>query len=83
MSQLESIRAGTSDAFTRTLYEGGLVKDLSGVTRVALKIGDVTFDSASLGGLGAGEEFDTSTGSGKLTVRLGEEGSLPSPGPCP
>lgn len=80
MSDVESIRAGTSDSFTRTLYENGLVKDLSAVTRVTLTIGAVTFDSASLGGVGAGQELDTSLGSGQLVVRLGEAGTLPDPG---
>lgn len=75
-----SVRAGTSDTVIRTLKDGALDKDLTSVTRITLSVGGVTLDSALLGGVGAGEEFDTSEGSGKLVLRLGQIGTLPAAG---
>lgn len=67
----EQIRPPYDNEFSRYFLEDEVAVDLSNVTRVTIEL-DQVYDSAELGGVGAGEEIDCSEGSsGKIIFRLG------------
>ena len=81
MNNAYTVRLLTDDSIELELKENGLAYDISGMTRVTINIDGTTYDSATLGGVGAGEEFDVSQGAtGKLILRLGNLTSPPSAG---
>lgn len=73
---MEYIHSGNDNIIELILKEDGVAVDLSAITRITLTCGATTLDSATTSptGLGSGNVFDTSEGSGKLILRLGDSG---------
>jgi len=68
---IEYIHLTNDNAISLILKEDGSAVDLASTTRVTLELDSVIDSDAA--GFGAGLEFDVTTGSGILVIRLGQE----------